>query len=128
MIEKVKKAKKGAFMNIQNIGFIGTGIMGSSMIRNLMKAGYRLTVYNRTKAKAEALLAEELHEKASEAGFHGMDAPTGAAGSFQLSHVAKKHGLTLDITEAVRNMCQELSDEGEEDHGTQALLKHYVVK
>ncbi|MBQ1748774.1 MAG: NAD(P)-binding domain-containing protein, partial [Lachnospiraceae bacterium] len=33
---------------MQNIGFIGTGIMGSSMVRNLMKAGFQLTVYNRT--------------------------------------------------------------------------------
>ncbi|MDD6147363.1 MAG: NAD(P)-binding domain-containing protein, partial [Lachnospiraceae bacterium] len=45
-------------MSIQNIGFIGTGIMGSSMVRNLMKAGFHLTVYNRTKSKAEALISE----------------------------------------------------------------------
>ncbi len=40
------------------IGFIGTGVMGSGMVRNLMKAGYRLQVYNRTKSKADALVAE----------------------------------------------------------------------
>jgi len=40
------------------IGFIGTGVMGKSMARNLMKAGYRLNVYNRT-AKSAAELVEE---------------------------------------------------------------------
>ena len=38
------------------IGFIGTGVMGASMARHLMDAGHKLTVYNRTKAKAEGLL------------------------------------------------------------------------
>ncbi len=40
------------------IGFIGLGVMGKSMARNLMKAGYRLHVYNRTKSKADELLQE----------------------------------------------------------------------
>jgi 3-hydroxyisobutyrate dehydrogenase/glyoxylate/succinic semialdehyde reductase len=39
------------------IGFIGLGIMGSRMARNLLAKGHDLTVYNRTRAKAEALLA-----------------------------------------------------------------------
>ena len=38
-----------------DIGFIGLGQMGSAMARNLMRAGHHLTVYNRTRAKAEAL-------------------------------------------------------------------------
>jgi len=37
------------------IGFIGTGVMGKSMAGNLLKAGYPLLVYNRTRAKAEEL-------------------------------------------------------------------------
>lgn len=40
------------------IGFIGIGVMGESMARHLMEHGHALTVYNRTKAKAEALLAQ----------------------------------------------------------------------
>lgn len=40
------------------IGFIGTGVMGKSMARNLMKQGYRLHIYSRTKSKAEELIAE----------------------------------------------------------------------
>jgi len=42
----------------EKIGFIGTGIMGEPMACNLLKAGYYLTVHNRTKAKAQQLLAE----------------------------------------------------------------------
>jgi 3-hydroxyisobutyrate dehydrogenase/glyoxylate/succinic semialdehyde reductase len=38
------------------IGFIGLGIMGSRMAANLLKNGYELIVYNRTKEKAEPLL------------------------------------------------------------------------
>lgn len=40
---------------MKNIGFIGTGVMGASMVRNLLKNGFNVSVYNRTKAKAEAL-------------------------------------------------------------------------
>lgn len=38
-----------------NIGLIGTGIMGSPIVRHLAKAGHTLTVYNRTREKAEKL-------------------------------------------------------------------------
>ena len=37
------------------IGFVGSGRMGSGMARNLLRAGHELTVYNRTRDKAEAL-------------------------------------------------------------------------
>jgi 3-hydroxyisobutyrate dehydrogenase len=40
------------------IGWIGTGVMGSSMCGHLLKARFSATVYNRTKAKAEPLLAQ----------------------------------------------------------------------
>ena len=30
---------------MQKIGFIGVGIMGKSMVRNLMKAGFELHIY-----------------------------------------------------------------------------------
>ncbi|MEL1134608.1 NAD(P)-dependent oxidoreductase [Desulfitobacterium sp. THU1] len=42
---------------LQKIGFIGTGVMGRSMVKNLLKAGYSISVYNRTKASAEELFA-----------------------------------------------------------------------
>lgn len=41
-----------------SIGFIGLGVMGKPMARNLMKAGYELTVYNRSRGKVEELVGE----------------------------------------------------------------------
>lgn len=41
----------------QRVGFIGTGIMGGPMACNLLKAGYRVVVHNRTRSKAEAALS-----------------------------------------------------------------------
>ncbi len=43
---------------MKSIGFIGIGVMGKSMVRNLMKHGYDLYIYSRTKEKAEALIEE----------------------------------------------------------------------
>jgi 3-hydroxyisobutyrate dehydrogenase len=38
------------------IGWIGTGVMGAPMCGHLLEAGYAVTVYNRTRGKAEPLL------------------------------------------------------------------------
>ena len=43
---------------MNKIGFIGLGKMGIPMAQNLIKAGYLLSVYNRTQAKADILIAE----------------------------------------------------------------------
>jgi 3-hydroxyisobutyrate dehydrogenase len=43
------------------IGWIGTGVMGSSMCGHLLAAGFAATVTTRTRAKAEALLAKGAH-------------------------------------------------------------------
>jgi 3-hydroxyisobutyrate dehydrogenase len=40
------------------IGWIGTGVMGASMCGHLIDAGYKATVYNRTKAKVAPLVAK----------------------------------------------------------------------
>ncbi|BDG48236.1 MULTISPECIES: NAD(P)-dependent oxidoreductase [Parageobacillus] len=43
---------------MKTIGFIGLGVMGKSMARNLLKGGYPLLVYTRTKEKANDLIEE----------------------------------------------------------------------
>ena len=43
---------------MQKIGFIGVGVMGKSMVRNLVKKGYDVEIYTRTKSKVEDLLKE----------------------------------------------------------------------
>lgn len=41
---------------VPTIGFIGTGVMGKSMINNLLSASYNVNIYTRTKEKAASLL------------------------------------------------------------------------
>ena len=41
--------------NTQRVGWIGMGRMGSAMAERLLKAGYDLSIYNRTRSKAEPL-------------------------------------------------------------------------
>jgi 3-hydroxyisobutyrate dehydrogenase len=40
------------------LGWIGLGVMGSSMCRNLMRAGFSMTVFSRTASKAQPILKE----------------------------------------------------------------------
>jgi 2-hydroxy-3-oxopropionate reductase len=42
----------------EKVGFIGLGIMGGPMAKNLMEAGHELVLYNRTREKAEDLAKE----------------------------------------------------------------------
>ena len=43
---------------MNKIGFIGVGIMGKSMVRNLMKAGFELHIYARNKEKVKDVISE----------------------------------------------------------------------
>ncbi|MBU9710867.1 NAD(P)-dependent oxidoreductase [Evansella tamaricis] len=45
-------------MKFKNVGFIGTGVMGKSMASHLIKGGYDVQVYNRTKGKTDELLRQ----------------------------------------------------------------------
>jgi 2-hydroxy-3-oxopropionate reductase len=50
------------------VGFIGLGVMGAAMARNLMKAGFRLTVHNRSRARVDELVREGATDGGSPAG------------------------------------------------------------
>ena len=52
------------------IGFIGLGIMGKPMSKNLIKAGYELVVYNRSRASVDEVAA---------LGAEAADSPAGVA-------------------------------------------------
>ena len=56
------------------VGFIGLGQMGSAMATNLLKAGHEVTVYNRSRDKAEALAGEGAKVAATVADACGGDA------------------------------------------------------
>ena len=55
---------------VRHVGFIGLGRMGAAIARNIMKAGFTLTVYNRTAAKMQPLV---------DAGAAGAASPAEAA-------------------------------------------------
>lgn len=44
-------------MKSNKIGFIGTGVMGASIVMHLLNAGHDVTIYTRTKSKAADLIA-----------------------------------------------------------------------
>jgi len=64
------------------IGFIGLGIMGSQMAANLQKRGHYLVVYNRTRDKAESLLA---------AGASWADSPAALAAQVEIVFTMLAH-------------------------------------
>jgi len=64
---------------LKRIGFIGLGIMGGAMSMNLLKAGFPLTVWNRTPEKMRPLL---------EAGAKPMDSP---------KEVAERADIVIDM-------------------------------
>ncbi|KRK74057.1 NAD(P)-dependent oxidoreductase [Lacticaseibacillus nasuensis] len=103
------------------IGFIGTGVMGTGIILNLLKAGYAVTVYNRTKAHAATVLA---------AGATWADSPqaVAAASDVTLSMVgfpadveqvyfgetgilagAKPHSIVVDMTTSTPTLAQTIA-------------------
>lgn len=50
------------------VGFIGLGVMGKSMARNLLKAGFSLTVHNRSQGKVDELVGAGAKDGGSPAG------------------------------------------------------------
>ena len=67
------------------VGFIGLGAMGRAMARNLLKAGHEVTVYNRTRARAEGLAREGAEVAASPA--------ETASGEVVITMLADDHAL-----------------------------------
>ena len=50
------------------VGFIGLGIMGAAMAKNLLKAGFKVTVHNRSRGKVDELVAAGATDGGSPAG------------------------------------------------------------
>jgi len=71
---------------MENIGFVGLGVMGSRMVQRLLQAGHIVAGYNRTQAKAQPLL---------EAGMRWAATPRAAAeaGDFVFSMVTNTEAL-----------------------------------
>lgn len=61
--------------DIEKVGFVGLGIMGKPMARNLIKAGYELTVHSRSRPPVDELASDGARvAESAEACAKGMDA------------------------------------------------------
>lgn len=109
---------------MREIGFIGVGIMGKSMVRNLMKAGYELHIYARTKAKVEDVISEGavFHETIADC-VKGRDAVITIVGfpqdveevyfdSGNILDSADKGAYLIDMTTTSPMLAEKLYEEG----------------
>ncbi len=105
------------------IGFIGTGVMGTGMINNLLKADVNVNVYNRTKSHADTVVKN---------GAHWVDTPKEIArisdtiitiigtpsdvkevyfGEDGIFSGIKKDTLLIDMTTSSPDLAQQIYDE-----------------
>ncbi|MCC0565187.1 MULTISPECIES: NAD(P)-dependent oxidoreductase [Brevibacillus] len=105
------------------IGFVGIGVMGKSMAAHLMKAGYEVLVYNRTKQKAEELLAQgavwkdQISELAAEADViitmvgYPKDVEEVYLGEKGIVAHAKPGSYLIDMTTSKPSLAQKIYEE-----------------
>lgn len=63
-------------MSVKRVGFVGLGIMGAPMAANLLKAGFEVTVWNRSPSRTKPLL---------EAGARGEESPAKVAAASEVT-------------------------------------------
>ena len=106
------------------IGFVGTGVMGTGIINNLLAAKHEVTVYNRTRVKAEPVMALGAKWAATPAdvaraaditftmvGYPQdvIDVWTGHDGLFS---GAKPGDILVDMTTSTPRLAEELAEQG----------------
>lgn len=112
----------------ETVGFIGLGIMGQGMARNLLQAGFRLVVWNRTVARMEPLVAAGATAAASPADLAAKsdiiitcvsdtpDVERVILGSDGVSSGARAGALVIDMStispQATQAMAQQLAERG----------------
>ena len=113
-------------MESKKIGFIGTGVMGASIVKHLLTAGHEVTIYTRTKSKAATLV---------EAGAKWADTPAAATtgqhvvftmvgypqdveevygGSNGIFSVAQPGTIVVDMTTSEPTLAKKLFDQASE--------------
>ena len=104
------------------VAWIGTGVMGSSMAKHILEAGYPLTVHNRTEAKAQPLLeagarwAASPGEAAAEVGFifSIVGFPTDVRdiylGGGGIVERARESALICDMTTSEPSLAMEIAE------------------
>ncbi|AGY81360.1 MULTISPECIES: NAD(P)-dependent oxidoreductase [Carnobacterium] len=108
----------------KKIGFIGTGVMGASIVKHLLAADYSVTVYNRTKSKADELISlgakwadtpAEVTEK-NELVFtivgYPQDVEETYFGENGIFKTATENHILVDMTTSTPTLAQKLYEEG----------------
>lgn len=105
------------------IGFIGTGVMGKSMVKNLQSAGYQLHIYTRTKEKAQeliyngALWKDTIAELANSSDViitmvgYPSDVEEVYLGENGILHNAKKGTYIIDMTTSKPSLAEEIHEQ-----------------
>ncbi|MFD1020869.1 NAD(P)-dependent oxidoreductase [Thalassobacillus hwangdonensis] len=105
------------------IGFIGSGVMGQSMAGHLMKAGYELNIYTRTKSKAARLIEEGAKWKDSVAGLasssdiiitivgYPADVEEVYLGENGILEHAGQDSYLIDMTTSAPNLAQTIAEQ-----------------
>lgn len=105
-----------------SIGFIGTGVMGASIVKHLLKAGYSVHIYSRTKAKAEPLieLGAEWHSTAGEVAKNSdiiftmvgypKDVEDVYFGNKGIFAMAKPRSIVIDMTTSQPTLAKKIAD------------------
>lgn len=108
------------------IGFIGLGVMGNSMASNILKGGYDLLVYNRTKSKGDNLVAEGAKWKDNPADIakesdivismvgYPQDVEEIYFGKDGIIENIKKGGIVVDMTTSKPSLAKEIYSEAKE--------------
>lgn len=108
------------------IGFIGVGVMGASIVKHLLKAGHEVTIYTRTKDKAQGVLNEgAMWADSSKELAPGKDViltmvglPTDVQeiyfGENGLLHHADERTILIDLTTSTPSLAEEIEKKGKE--------------
>jgi 3-hydroxyisobutyrate dehydrogenase len=114
------------------LGWIGTGVMGSSMCAHLLSAGFKVTVSTRTRAKADALLeagaswgdAPNDVARASDVVFTMLGYPSDVRevllGSNGVLSAAKDGAVIVDMSTSEPALAQEIANDASQ-HGVYCL-------
>ena len=112
--------------NSIHVGWIGTGVMGKSMCKHIQDAGYKISVYNRTRSKAEELVAKGATwaqsprevAKESDITFTIVGYPKDVHDVYFREHGilagAKKNSIVVDMTTSQPSLAQEIYQKAKE--------------
>lgn len=106
---------------MKKIAWIGTGVMGNAMVSHLIDAGYTVSIYTRSKAKAEnlkdrATVYDSIAEAVKDADViismvgYPKDVESVYAGDQGVFRFAKKGTLCIDMTTSSPSLAQKLYD------------------